>query len=93
MTPPAAKSYIPRLNGRGMSFSLTQTAREKLTLEAYQSPERPTQAELALRFGVSQPAIAQRLARARAKVYGRRLDRPEKRIHLRPISLSLCPFT
>ena len=47
-----------------MSFSLTPTARERIALEAYQSPERPTQAELAKRFGVSQPAIARRIARA-----------------------------
>lgn len=57
-------------------------------MTAYESHERPTQSQLARRFGVTQQAIARRLASARAKRYGTRLDKPSRTMRLKAISLS-----
>jgi DNA-binding MarR family transcriptional regulator len=82
------------------------TRRQLITAAAYGDADRwPTQSELATRFGVSQAAISQRLARFEKKLspeqlksfrrrtrrgYRRALQQPgKKKVRLIPMQLSL----
>jgi DNA-binding MarR family transcriptional regulator len=79
---------------------LKLTRREQITLAAkYHEGRVRTNKELAERFGVKEPAISMRIARALAKLgrsplatvqaYAGRLRRGGKRARVYPISLSL----
>jgi DNA transposition AAA+ family ATPase len=68
------------------------TRREAKTLAAFEAGSRPTQTELARRYGVGQPAISMRLQSARAKKYGGRFAAIPARVVMRPVSISDLRF-
>lgn len=66
------------------------TLHQRRVLEEWESGDKPRLRQIAVKFGSSESAIGKTLRLARLRAYGQALARGDKKIKIRPLSLSFC---